>query len=153
MKIRVAVSPMMNKLKTHTVLFAAAIAVTLGMTNAKSAHAQDASQATIPFAFSANHQAFPAGHYRVFRESENYLKVMSTETGVSAGLLVHTTREFQPSPKNSLVFLHDERGYHLLTVRFAQGSIGLQTELAVQPKSEREFAKASTGATTVVGMN
>jgi len=153
MKFGAAVSPMMNQLKTRVVYFAVAIALMLGLANARIASAQNASQALIPFAFSANHQAFPAGHYRVFRESENYLRVVSTETGVSAGLMVRTTRNFEVKPKNSLVFLRDGRGYRLLTVQFAQGSIGVQSELAVQPKAEREIAKATTGATAVIGMN
>src|SRR3569833_2953513 len=152
MKFGAAVSPMMNQLKTRVVYFAVAIALMLGLANARIASAQNASQALIPFAFSANHQAFPAGHYRVFRESENYLRVVSTETGVSAGLMVRTTRNFEVKPKNSLVFLRDGRGYRLLTVQFAQGSIGVQSELAVQPKAEREIAKATTGATAVIGL-
>jgi len=153
MKIRAAVSPLVNKLKTRVVYFAVAIALMLGLANARIASAQNASQAVIPFAFSANHQAFPAGHYRVFRESESYLRVVSTETGISTGLMVRTTRNFEVKPKNSLVFLRDGRGYQLLTVQFAQGSVGVQSELAVQPKSEREIAKATTGATMVIGMN
>lgn len=153
MNIGAAVSPAMNVLKRRFAFFAVAIAVTLGMMNARTANPQNASQATIPFALSANHQVFPAGHYRVFRDSENYLRVMSTETGVSAGLVVRSTRNLEIKPKNSLVFLRDERGYHLLSVRFAQGFGGVQTELAVQPKTEREVAKATDGATTEVGMN
>ena len=153
MNLRAAVSPALNLLKKRFAFFAVAIAVTLGMMNARRANAQYASQVTIPFAFSANHQAFPSGHYRVFRDSENYLRVMSTETGVSAGLVVRSTRSLEIKPKNSLIFLRDERGYHLLSVRFAQGFSGVQTELAVQPKTEREIAKATDGATTEVGMN
>jgi len=153
MNIRAAVSPALNQLKARFAFFAVAIAVTLGMMNAQSAKAQYASQATIPFAFSANHLAFPAGHYRVFRDADNYLRVVSTETGVQAGLLVHTSRNLEIKPKNSLVFLRDERGYHLLSVRFAQGISGVQTELAVQPKPEREIAKVTDGVTTEIGMN
>ena len=78
---------------------------------------------------------------------------MSTETGVIAGLMVRTTRTLEVSPRSNLVFLHDERGYHLLTVQFAQGGMGVQSELATQPKRERELAKAATSASTEVGMN
>jgi len=151
MKIRAAVSPVVNQLKTRVAFFAVAIAVTLGMMNARSVYAQDASQATIPFAFSANHQAFPAGHYRVSRLSDSYLIVRSTDTGVGAGLMVRTMRTLEPSGKNSLVFQHDSSGYHLLTVRFGHG--GLQTDLSVQPKSEREIAKMTAETPTEVGMN
>lgn len=153
MNFRAAVSPVMNKLKTQVVYFAVATAVTLGMMTVQSVSAQNAAQATIPFAFSANHQAFPAGHYRVVRQADNYLTVMSTETGVTAGLMVRTTRNLEVSPRSNLVFLHDERGYHLLTVQFAQGGIGVLSELATQPKREREFAKAARNASTEVGMN
>ena len=151
MKIRAAVSPLVNKLKTRVVYFAVATAVALGFSTVQSASAQYASQVTIPFAFSANHQAFPAGHYRVVREADDYLIVVSTETGIAAGLTVHSSRTFEPNPKNSLVFLHDDRGYRLMAVRFGQG--GVQSELAVQPRSERETAKKSTDASTEVGMN
>jgi hypothetical protein len=151
MKIRAAVSPVLNKLKARVAFFAVAMAVTLGMMNARIGYAQNASQVTVPFAFSANHQVFPAGHYRVSRESDSYLIVRSTDTGVGAGLMVRTMRTLEPTGKNSLVFYHDASGYRLLTVRFAQG--GLQTDLSVQPKSEREIAKATAGASTEVGMN
>jgi hypothetical protein len=151
MKIRAAVSPALNKLKARVAFFAVAMAVTLGMMNARIGYAQNASQVTVPFAFSANHQVFPAGHYRVSRESDSYLIVRSTDTGVGAGLMVRTMRTLEPTGKNSLVFYHDASGYRLLTVHFAQG--GLQTDLSVQPKSEREIAKATAGASTEVGMN
>ena len=151
MKIRAAVSPVVNQLKARVAFFAVAMAVTLGMMNARTGYAQNTSQVTVPFAFSANHQVFPAGHYRVSRESDSYLIVRSTDTGVGAGLMVRTMRTLEPTSKNSLVFLHDASGYHLLTVRFGQG--GLQTDLSVQPKSEREIAKATAGASTEVGMN
>jgi hypothetical protein len=156
MKIRAAVSPVIksvDQLKTRVVYLTTAVAVLMGvMANAPVASAQNASQATIPFAFSANHQAFPPGHYRVVREADNYLTVMSTETGIAAGLMVlRTTRTLEPAGKNSLVFLHDQRGYHLLTVRFAQG--GVQSELSLQPRPERDLAKTVTGASTEVGMN
>jgi len=151
MKIRAAVSPALNKLKARVAFFAVAMAVTLGMMNARIGYAQNASQVTVPFAFSANHQVFPAGHYRVSRESDSYLIVRSTDTGVGAGLMVRTMRTLEPTGKNSLVFYHDASGYRLLTVRFAQG--GLQTDLSVQPKSEREIAKATAGESTEVGMN
>jgi len=151
MTIGAAVSPIQNQLKARIALFAVAVAVTLGLMNARIANAQYASQAKIPFAFSANRQAFPAGHYRVVRESDNYLTVVSTETGISAGLMVRTTRSLTPSGKSSLVFLHDERGYHLMTVRFAHG--GVRSELALQPKPEREIAKAGNGTSTEIGMN
>jgi len=143
----------MNQLKARVVYFAVAIAVVLGMMDARSASAQNASQVTIPFAFSANHQAFPAGHYRVIRESDNNLTVLSTETGIASELPVHTTRTVAQVGKNSLVFLHNQSGYHLLTVRFAQGRFNVQTDASLKSRPEREIAKASTGSTTEVGMN
>jgi hypothetical protein len=152
MNFRAAVSPVMNKLKTQVVYFAVATAVALGVITVQSASAQNASQATIPFAFSANHQAFPAGRYRVVRQADNYLTLMSTETGVTAGLMVHTTRSLEVSPRSSLVFLHDQQGYHLLTVQIAQGGISVQSDLATQPKREREFAKIARNASTEIAM-
>jgi hypothetical protein len=155
MKIRAAVSPVIksiDQLKTRVVYFAAAVAVVLGLlANAPVASAQIASQVTIPFAFSANHQAFPPGHYRVVRESDNYLTLVSTETGITAGLMVRTSRTFESVGKNNLVFLRNDRGYRLMTVRFTQG--GVQSELTLQPRPEREIAKTATQASTVVGMN
>jgi len=151
MKIRAAVSPIMNQLKARVAFFAVAVVVTLGILNARSINAQNASQVNVPFAFSANHKSFPAGHYRVIRESDNHLTVLSTETGVVSEFLVRTTRTLEPSTKNSLVFVRDERGYHLATVRFGQG--GMQTDLTVQPRSEREIAKTTTRTSMEVGMN
>ena len=151
MKIRAAVSPVVNQMKAPFAFFAIAIAVTTGMMNARSGYAENASQVNIPFAFTADHQIFPAGHYRVSRESDSYLIVRSTDTGLGAGLMVRTKRTLENRGKNSLVFQHDASGYRLLTVRFAQG--GLQIDLAMQPKSEREIANATTGVTTEVGMN
>jgi hypothetical protein len=155
MKIRAAVSPVIksiDQLKTRVVYFAAAVAVMIGtMLSVPVASAQHASQVTIPFAFSANHQAFPPGHYRVVAEGDSYLTIASTDTRKAAWLMVRTSRSFEPVGKSSLVFLHDLRGYRLMTVRFAQG--GVQSELAVQPRPEREIAKAATDASTSVGMN
>ena len=153
MKIRAAVSPLMNELKTQVVYFAIAVAVVMGaMVSAPAASAQqDASQATIPFAFSANHQMFPAGHYRAELVEGNYLKLVSWETGVSTGITVHTRRGFSVGAKNTLVFLRDERGYHLESVRFAHGT--LQSEASIQPKTEHEIAKATPDVTTEVAMN
>ena len=153
MNIRAAVSPALSQLKSRFAFFAVAIVVVLSMMNARCASAQYASQVTIPFAFSANHQVFPAGQYRVFRESENYLRVVSTDTGVTATLMGYTSRNLEIKPKNSLMFLHDQRGYHLMTVKFAHGMAGVQTELAVQPRAEQEIAKAADVTTTEIGMN
>ena len=153
MKIRAAVSPFMNELKTQVVYFAIAVAVVMGaMVSAPAASAQqDASQATIPFAFSANHQVFPAGHYRAELVGGDYLKLVSWETGVSTGITVHTKRGYKIGAKNTLVFLRDDRGYHLQSVRFAHGA--LQSEASVQVKTERDIAKATPEMTTEVAMN
>lgn len=141
MKIRAAVSPMMNQVKTQMAFFAGAIAVALGvMLPAPAASAQQvASQATIPFAFSVNNKEFPAGHYRVVMDSENELRLMNWETGDSAGVVVHTTRSVGTSPRNDLEFVHDEQGYELTRVRFGQGAV--QTEAGLQSQAEREIAK------------
>lgn len=151
MKIRAAVSPVVNQMKTRVGYFAVAFAVVLGMTNVRTASAQYGAQVKIPFAFSANRQAFPAGTYRVFRESDQFLRVVSTETGIETGLLVHTSRGFAPVGKNSLVFRHDERGYYLVHVKFAEGPV--QSDMTLLPRNEREIAKAATDSQTEVGMN
>ena len=143
MTIRAAVSPNMKQMKTRMVFFAGAAAVAMGMTlMAPAASAQQvASQATIPFAFSVNHQVFPAGHYRVVMESENEVRLVSYETRDSAGVVVHTTRSIKNSPENNLEFVRDDEGYELTKVRFGQGLV--QTEVALQSKAEREIAKAT----------
>lgn len=153
MTFRAAASPAINQLKARMVYFAVAIAAVLGMMNARSASAQYASQVNVPFAFSANHQAFPAGAYRLRRESENHLTLVSAETGISADLMISTSRRVEVSPKNSVLFLHDRRGYQLLKVRFAQRAVSVQTELTLQPKHETEIVDVSTGAATEIGMN
>jgi hypothetical protein len=151
MKIRAAVSPTMNQMKTRMVFFAGAVAMALGMMQmAPVASAEMASQVTVPFAFSINHQAFPAGHYRVVMDADNYVRLRSYETGDSAGVLVHSSRSFETSPKNSLIFLHNEQGYQLMTVRFGQGA--LQTEAALQTKLERVIAKNASETRAEVGV-
>jgi hypothetical protein len=137
MKIRAAVSPSINQLKTRTAFFAGAVAAAMGMMLvAPAATAQnEASQATIPFAFSVNHQVFPAGHYRVAMDGQNEIRLVSYDTGDSAAVVVHTTRSVAASPKSSLVFLHDEQGYELTSVRFGQG--GVLTEAGLQSRAER----------------
>ena len=151
MNIRAAVSPLMNQMKTRTVFFAGAVAAALGiMLMTPVASAQVASQVTVPFAFSINHQVFPAGHYRVVMEEGSYLRLQSYETGDSAGVLVYASRRIETSPKNSLIFLHNEQGYQLTTVRFGQGAI--QIEAALQTRLEREIAKNASEARGEVGM-
>jgi len=147
MKMKAAVSPLMNQVKTRMVFFAGAAAVALGMTlMAPNASAQnEASQATIPFAFTVNHEVFPAGHYRVVMEAQNYLRLMSFENGDSVGVVVQTSRSIENSPKNNLEFVRDEdSGYQLTRVRFGQGAV--QTEAALQSKLEREIAKNAKDA-------
>lgn len=143
MKIRAAVSPIVNQMKTRTVFFASTFAAALGImlvTPAASAQ-KSASQATIPFAFEVNHKELPAGHYRVVMDSENSLRLVNWETGDSAGIVVHTTRSVKNSPGNNLVFLRDEQGYELTMVRFGQGAV--QTEVVLQSKLDRETAKGA----------
>ena len=151
MNFRAAAFPVMDHMKTRVSCFAIATAVLLGMAGARMASAQYASQATIPFAFSANHKFFPTGHYRVIRESEDYLTVVNIEAGIKSEIMVRTDRDFKTKPRNSLLFLHDDRGYHLLSARFAQGNLSMQTELTLQPKAEREIARVSARDITELG--
>ena len=140
MKIRAAVSPQLNQMKTRMVFFAGAVAVALGMMSmAPAASAQKSeSQATIPFSFTVNQKELPAGHYRVVMDAENYVRLVSYETGESAGIVVHTTRSLKNSPKNNLEFLHDGEVYELSRVRFGLG--GVETEVALQSQLEQKFA-------------
>ena len=153
MKMRAAVSPLINELKTRVVYFAVVIAVVMGViVNAPAASAQqNASQAMIPFAFSANHQVFPAGVYTLLMKSNDSVTLVSYETGVRVEVAGRASRGFNIAAKNNLLFLRDDRGYHLLSVRFAHGN--LQSELKVQPRTEREIAKATPAMTTEVAMN
>ncbi len=123
------------------VFFTGATAMALGMMlPATAASAQKAeSQVTIPFNFSVNHKELQAGHYRVVMDAENYVRLVSWETGNSAGFTVHTTRSIKNSPKNDLEFLKQGQEYELARVRFGQGAV--ETQVALQSTVERDIAK------------
>jgi hypothetical protein len=150
MKIRAAVSPMMNQMKTRVVFFAGVVVMAMGViSSAPAASAQKAeSQVTIPFDFSANQKVLRAGHYRVVMDAENYVRLTSWETGESAGFAVHTTRSIKNSPANVLEFLHDGQGYELTSVRFGQGAV--ETQVALQSALERKTAKDATFTRTSI---
>jgi len=134
-------------MKTRIILFTAAFAVLLGtILIAPAASAETASRVTIPFAFSANDQAFPAGRYEVILQSENFLLLVNCETGKMANLMVRTSDADQSIANGSLLFQSVRHGLQLTQVRFAYAN--LESELAKQPKLEREPGRNS-GSTEI----
>jgi hypothetical protein len=94
-----------------------------------------AARVSIPFDFSANHQVLPAGCYRVELQSHSYVILVDCTTGKVAGMLVSTTTN-RKTGNSSAVFQKVGKSMRLTQLNFAS----LQTQLAVQPKPEREIA-------------
>jgi len=138
-------------MKNRIIPFITAFAVLLStILIAPAASAETASRVTIPFAFSANDHVFPAGRYEVILQSENFLRLVSCETGRMANLMVRTSGANQNIANGSLLFQSVRHGYQLTQVRFA--NTNLESELAKQPKLEREFGRNPNGVTTEIAL-
>lgn len=117
--------------------------------SATAASAQKSVRVHIPFAFTANHQFVPAGYYHVQLLSDNLLAFVNADTGrYQTTLMVRTTDPLRPLTSSSLVFHVSGSRYVLTDVRFA--GINMESELAVQPKPERELTKNSQPSASIV---
>jgi hypothetical protein len=116
------------------------------------ASAQTSETATIPFAFIANHQQFPAGTYEVTRRSDGVMSLFNLETLRTQLLIVRPDQGRAIETRGRLVFLHDGTGYSLIQVWIAETDI--HSELAVQPKLQKAMAKngRQTGSSIEVAM-
>lgn len=133
----------------HSIAFLAAF-FAVGFTTAlfsPEASAQiAAARVTIPFDFAANHQVLPAGCYTVELQSHSYVVLVDCTTGKVAGMLVSTTTNGKAGVESSAVFQKVGKQMRLTQFHLAN----LQTQLAVQPKPEREIA--GTGAKVEIAM-
>ena len=111
---------------------------------ATSASAQTAERAAIPFAFSADHQSFPAGTYEVRRLSDGIMSLYNFETGKIQLLMVRLEGGRAVQTRGRLVFHHDETGNSLMQVWIAGTTI--HSELMVQPKLQQTAAKNDPSA-------
>ena len=115
-----------------------------------SIHASAQSKATvrIPFAFTANHQAMPPGHYTLELLSDRFLCFTDTRTGKRQAVIL-----VQPDPvpyiesRGAVRFVVNDYRHYLTEIRFANSSIH---SLPVLPRSfERELAKNPPAASTI----
>ncbi len=111
---------------------------------ASDASAQTAERATVPFAFSADHQQFPAGTYEVRRCADGVMSVSNLETGKTELLMVRLEAARAVETHGRLVFHHDEAGNTLMQVWIAGTTI--DSELMVQPKIQQAVAKNDSSA-------
>jgi len=116
------------------------------------ASAQTSERATIPFAFTADHQQFPAGTYEVRRLPDGVMSVCNLETGNTKLLLARLEAGRQVQTRGRLVFNHDESGNSLIQVWIPGTTI--HSELMAQPGITRASAKNSsqTGSTIEVAL-
>jgi hypothetical protein len=116
------------------------------------ASAQTTETATIPFAFTADHQQFPAGTYEVRRLPDGVMSLYNVETAKIQLLMVRQEGGLIVETRGRLVFHHDDTGNSLIQVWIAGTTI--HTELAVQPKLQQAMAKNSpvAGSTIEVAM-
>jgi len=104
-----------------------------------SASAQTAERAAIPFAFTADHQQFPAGTYEVGRLSDGVMSLCNLDTGRTQLLMVRLEGGRAIETRGRLTFLRDGTQYSLMQVWIAGTDI--HSELVVQPKPGQAMAK------------
>jgi len=111
---------------------------------ASNASAQSIETATIPFAFTADHEHFPAGTYEVRRLPDGLMSLYNLETAKIQLLMVHQEAARAVETHGRLVFHHDEAGNTLMQVWIAGTTI--HSELMVQPKIQQAVAKNDSSA-------
>jgi len=105
---------------------------------------------TIPFAFTANHQQFPAGTYQVRRLPDGVMSLYNLQTARIQLLLVRREDGRVVETRGRLVFYHDETGNSLMQVWEAGTTI--HSDLMVQPKLHQLVAKNNPESTFEVAM-
>ena len=108
------------------------------------ASAQTAKTVTVLFAFSANHQQFPAGTYEVRRLSDGIMSALQSRDGENPASDGPSGRGRAVQTWGRLVFHHDETGNSLMQVWIAGTTI--HSELMVQPKLQQTVAKNDPSA-------
>jgi hypothetical protein len=103
-------------------------------------------KATIPFNFSANKAALPAGTYIIERTSADMLLLRNIETEQAKFFMVRLDSGQINRGASRLIF-HREAGQTYLTQVWVEGS-SLHSELLSHPKPHRELAKLAPPAST-----
>jgi hypothetical protein len=106
---------------------------------APSASAQTSETATIPFAFSADHQQFPAGTYEVRCLPDGIMSLRNLDTGRTQLLMVRVETGSVVETRGRLVF-HLSQTENTLMQVWVPGTT-VHSELTVQPKLQRLVAK------------
>lgn len=120
----------------HVLVMAAVACILLGTT---AASAQSKASIYIPFAFTANHQTFAAGHYTLELLSDRFLCFTNTNTGRhQAVIMVQPEQADYIETRGRLRFLVHRDHRHLMEVRFAGSS--LHSAPVVQRSLARELA-------------
>jgi hypothetical protein len=103
------------------------------------ASAQNSETATIPFAFAADHQQFPAGTYEVSRLPDGIMSLRNLNTGRTQLLMVRLETGRVVETRGRLVFHLGQTQNTLMQVWIPGTTI--HSELTVQPKLQRLVAK------------
>ena len=111
------------------------------------ASAQTTASVTIPFAFSAENQVVPAGHYKVELLSDRYVALRNTSTNQSQVLMVRPEAGTAIETRGRLVFHQDGSKKYLAQVWIAGTS--MHSEMAVQHKQERTLAQRAPKMPTI----
>ena len=104
--------------------------------------------ATVPFSFSANGKALPAGEYMVYRDGENFYS-LRTRSGVVAGRFTvgpYASAGIQDQSK--LVFRSNGEGYYLDSIWSAGSSNGVR--LLTGRRKRAEVAASAATSTVMV---
>jgi hypothetical protein len=122
---------------THLFLIAMAAGLLLAGTHAS---AQRKATVNIPFAFTANHQAMPAGHYTLELLSDRFLSFTDSQTWKHHSvIMVQPESGSYIDTRSRLRFLVSGDRYYLTEVRFAGSSMLSKT--VIQRPPARELAK------------
>jgi len=111
---------------------------------AANASAQSIQTATIPFAFSADHQQFPAGTYEVRRLSDGLMSLYNLDTRKIQLLMVRAEGGRAVQTRGRLVFHRGETLNSLTQVWIAGTTI--HSELMAQPELKQNAAKNDSSA-------
>ena len=102
--------------------------------------AQKGALVSIPFAFEINHQALPAGEYKIHVLTPRLISFSDRATGTYKALvLVHPQQEREVETRGRMIFLRGDRQNFLSQIRF-EGS-NLHANLVVQDSLQRELSK------------
>ena len=112
------------------------------------ASAQTGETATVPFAFAADHQQFPAGTYEVSRLPDGIMSLRNLNTGRTQLLMVRLETGRVVETRGRLVFQLGQTE-NTLTQVWIPGTT-IHSELTVQPKIQKLITKNQSPAGSVI---